>query len=78
MARNTATPDESISQPDAEAPAAPGISSTVPVRLLVDSPYGKANTVIDLAEKDVASAVKAGLADNDPEAVAYARSQAAV
>jgi hypothetical protein len=46
----------------------------VKVRLLSDSDYGKANTVVFMSAAEAKSAGEAGFADSTPEAVAYAES----
>lgn len=46
----------------------------VPVRLLVDSHLGHLNEVVELESAVAESAVRDGLADSHPDAVAYARS----
>ena len=44
----------------------------IKVRLLVDSPYGNCNDVVELEPADAKAAEAAGLADPGKEAVAYA------
>jgi len=57
------------------APPAPTPSvkrKPVKVRLLIDSPLGKANDVVTLSASDAKAAEAAGQADSDDDAVAYA------
>jgi hypothetical protein len=42
------------------------------VRLLVDGHLGRVNQVVELGEEEITAAVGGGLADDTPEAVAYA------
>ncbi len=69
-----AVPAESETLPGRDA----HFAQPVPVRLLVDSEHGRINAVVYLPQAQAASVVKAGLADNHPQAVAFAFSQAVV
>jgi len=57
------------------APAAPAKKDKpIKARLLVDSPYGKANEVVSLPASEAKHAQTDGLLDTAPAAVAYAES----
>ena len=51
-----------------------GRDARVPVRLLVDSHLGRADSVVEMEPEAAKSAARDGLADPHPDAVAYARS----
>ncbi len=52
------------------------ISGLVKVRVLTTCSLGQANEVIELSAEEAKAAVGAGLADDNPDAVAYAETLA--
>lgn len=49
-------------------------AAQVEVRMLVDHAVGKCNTVQSLSQEDASGLIAAGVADDNPAAVAYAKS----